>query len=283
MSASRRWKQIWRRGPAILYITVVVFYALFPFYWMALTSLKASDQIFADPPTFFPQEIHLDAYRELLFEPNSDFRMFMRNSFVVATTTGVLASLFAALAAYAFSKFAFPGNNPLAFSLFLTQLFPHAVIIVPLFVIFRRLNLYDTFGALILANMVFALPVAIWLTIGFFDSIPNELMEAAQIDGCSRFSVLFRIILPISYTGIVATFMYIFIGVWSELLFAVTFTTKREVRVLPLALSDEIGQYTTDWNGLLAASTLTAVPVVVIFLLLQRFFVAGLTEGAMKG
>jgi len=119
-------------------------------------------------------------------------------------------------------------------SLFLTQLFPHAVIIVPLFVIFRRLNLYDTFGALILANMVFALPVAIWLVIGFFDGIPDELMDAALIDGSTRIGVLFRIILPISYTGLVATFMYIFIGVWSELLFAVTFTTRREVRVLPL-------------------------------------------------
>ena len=283
MTASRTWRLIWRRGPAIIYISIVVVFALFPFYWMILTSLKPPDQIFANPPTFTLQGLHLDAYRELLLEPSSDFRMFMRNSFIVAGTTSLLTILIAALAAYAFSKFTFPGNKSISLSLFFTQLFPQAVIIVPLFIIFRRLNLYDTFGALILANMVFGLPVAIWLIIGFFDGIPDELIDAALIDGATRVGVLFRIILPISYTGLVATFMFIFIGVWSELLFAVTFTTKREVRVLPLALSNFIGQYTADWNGLLAASTLTALPVVIIFLLLQRFFISGMTEGAMKG
>jgi ABC-type glycerol-3-phosphate transport system permease component len=250
---------------------------------MLVTSLKPPAEVFANPPTLLPKHIYLDGYQKLLFAPNSEFPKFMRNSLIVAGATAVFTSVVASLAAYAFSKFRFPGSRRLSFSLFLTQLFPQAVIIVPLFIIFRNLRLYDTFGALILANMVFAVPVATWLMIGFYDGIPSELMDAALIDGCSRVGVLFRIIWPVSYTGMVATFMYVFIGAWSELLFAVTFTTRREVRTLPLALSGFLGQYTTDWAGLLAASTLTALPVAVIFLLLQRYFIAGMTSGAVKG
>ena len=283
MTASKFWRLFWRRGPAILYIALVAFFALFPFYWMIITSFKPSNEIFANPPSLLPKHFYFDAYWNLLFAPESEFPRYMLNSFIVASSTALLTGLCAALAAYSFSKFRFRGNKPLSFFLFLTQLFPQAVILVPLFIVFRNLKLYDTYGALILANMVFAVPVSIWLMIGFYDSIPSELIDAGLIDGCTRISVLFRIILPLSVNGLVATVMYIFIGTWSELLFAVTFTTNRDVRTLPLALSYFIGQYTTDWAGLLAASTLTALPVAVIFLLLQRYFVAGMTAGAMKG
>jgi ABC-type glycerol-3-phosphate transport system permease component len=281
MSAIRLRKLILGRILPMAYLALVGIFAVFPFLWMVLTSLKPTDQIFVNPPVFVPRVLYFDAYLKLLTDPN--FLKYMRNSLIVATATAVATTVCACLAAYAFSKFSFRGNQPLSFSLFLSQLFPQAVILVPLFIIFRHLGLYDTYGALILANMVFAVPVSTWLMIGFFDSIPSELTDAALIDGSSKLGALYHIILPIAKTGVVATAMYIFIGSWSELLFAVTFTTDLEVRTLPLALSNFIGQYTQDWNGLLAASTLTGLPVVIIFLMLQRFFVDGITSGALKG
>ena len=281
MSLARIRKALLGRWLPIAYLALVVFFAIFPFVWMILTSLKPSDEIFVNPPRLLPRRLYLDGYIKLF--TGMEFAKYMRNSFIVAGTTSLVTSFCACLAAYAFSKFKFTGSQPLSFSLFLSQLFPQSVILVPLFIIFRRLGLYDTYGALIVANMVFAVPVSTWLMIGFFDGIPAELSDAALIDGCSRLGVLYYIIVPIARTGILATSMYIFIGSWSELLFAVTFTTNREVRTLPLALSNFIGQYTQDWSGLLAASTLTGLPVAIIFLALQHYFVEGMTSGAVKG
>jgi len=162
-------------------------------------------------------------------------------------------------------------------------MFPHASILVPLFMLFQTLRLYDQLSALVLANLAFAVPVAIWLLIGFFDNISDEVIDAAFIDGASHIGVMLRIILPMSANGILATCMYIFINTWSELLFAVTFTSSDATATLPVMLSSFKGQYSVDWAGLLAASTMTALPVAVLFLVLQRFFIEGITAGATKG
>ena len=265
-----------------LYLIAVGLFAVFPFFWMLSSSLKPPGQVFSPTPSLFPEELYLEGYIGL-FAEGSNFLRAMGNSIFVAGATATLASLFATLAAYSFSKFRFPGNRPLSFSLFLTQMFPHAAILVPLFLLFQTLQLFDRLSALVLANLAFAVPVAIWLLIGFFDSIPDELTDAAMIDGAGRLGVLFRIILPITINGILATAMYIFISTWSELLFAVTFTQSSGKATLPVLLSSFKGQYNIDWAGLLAASTLTALPVAVLFLLLQRFFIEGITSGATKG
>ena len=265
-----------------LYVAALLFFAVFPFFWMVSSSLKSPAEIFAPTPTLLPKDIYLDGYRSL-FSPRSTFLRSMANSFIVAGSTAFFAGLFATLAAYSFSKFEFPGNKPLSFSLFLTQMFPHAAILVPLFMLFQTLQLYDQLSALVLANLAFAVPVAIWLLIGFFDGITDEVIDAALIDGASHIGVLFRIIIPMSINGILATSMYIFISTWSELLFAVTFTSSDAKATLPVTLSSFRGQYSVDWAGLLAAATLTALPVALLFLLLQRFFITGITAGATKG
>ncbi|NPV53923.1 MAG: carbohydrate ABC transporter permease [Firmicutes bacterium] len=277
-----RWytRLIMKHGPAAIFIVLVIIFAFFPFYWMIITSFKPPSEIFRDPPTFIPQNLYLGGYRKLLVDPA--FVGYMKNSTIVAGGTALIATFVASFAAYSFSKFRFPGNRVMSFSLFLTQLFPQSVILVPLFIVFQHYRLYDTYAALILSNLAFSVPVSIWLMIGFFEAIPQELGDAALIDGCSRLGVLFRIILPIARTGVVATAMYIFISAWSELLFALTFTTSKTIRTLPVALSMFIGQYTADWSGLLAAATLTCLPVAIIFLVLQRYFIEGMTSGAMK-
>lgn len=265
-----------------IYLLAIGLFAVFPFFWMLSSSFKAPREIFAATPSLFPKEIYLEGYQEL-FAENSDFLNSMWNSVKVAGSTALFACMLATLAAYSFSKFRFPGNRPLSFSLFLTQMFPHAAILVPLFALYRSLELYDSLNALVLSNLAFALPVAIWLMIGFFDAIPDDLIDAALIDGASRLGVLWRIITPISVNGILATAMYIFIHTWSELLFAVTFTSSDDKATLPVLLSSFRGQYGVDWAGLLAASALTALPVALLFLTLQRFFVEGMTAGATKG
>lgn len=264
-----------------LYLFAVGFFAVFPFFWMISSSLKPPAEIFAETPSLLPQTLYLEGYKSLL-DPRSNFLKSLLNSVIVAGSTAFLAGFFATLAAYSFSKFEFPGNKPISFSLFITQMFPHAAILVPLFVLFQNLQLYDKLSSLVLANLAFAVPVAIWLLIGFFDSIPDELTDAARIDGASQLGVLFRIIIPLSINGILATTMYIFISTWSELLFAVTFTTSDAKATLPVLLSSFRGQYSVDWAGLLAASTFTALPVALLFLLLQRFFIEGITAGATK-
>lgn len=263
-------------------VVLLLLFAVFPFFWMVISSLKAPAEIFADQPTLLPDELYLEGYRSL-FAPGSNFGRSMVNSFIVAGGTAFFAGLFATMAAYSFSKFRFPGNRPISFSLFVTQMFPHASILVPLYMLFRTLQLYDSLSALIIANLAFAVPVAIWLLIGFFDSISDEIIDAAKIDGASRIGVLYRIIIPMSVNGILATSMYIFISTWSELLFAVTFTSSDIHATLPVTLSSFRGQYGVDWAGLLAASTMTALPVAILFLLLQRFFIEGITAGATKG
>ena len=272
----------WQQLLVILYLTAIGLFAVFPFFWMLVSSLKAPAEIFSATPTLFPTELYLEGYRTL-FEPGSSFLQSMANSAIVAGSTALLASFGATLAAYSFSKFKFPGNRPISFSLFLTQMFPHAAILVPLYILFQTLQLFDRLSGLVLANLAFAVPVAVWLLIGFFDSIPEELIDAALIDGAGRLGVLFRVILPITINGILATAMYIFISTWSELLFAVTFTQSAAKATLPVFLSSFKGQYSVDWAGLLAASTLTALPVALLFLLLQRFFIEGITAGATKG
>lgn len=265
-----------------IFVLLLFFFAIFPFFWMVINSLKETQEIFSDPPTVIPETISLEGYRNL-FAPGSSFPRSLLNSIIVAGTTAFFAALFATMAAYSFSKFKFPGNQALSFSLFITQMFPHASILVPLYILFHLLRLYDNLGALVLANLAFAVPVAIWLLIGFFDSISDELIDAAMIDGASRFGVLFRIIVPMSVNGILAASMYIFIHTWSELLFAVTFTSSEVNKTLPVTLSAFRGQYGVDWPGLLAASTMTALPVAILFLLLQGFFIEGITAGATKG
>ncbi|MCG3772665.1 MAG: Inner membrane ABC transporter permease protein YcjP [Nitrosomonadaceae bacterium] len=265
-----------------IYLLAIGFFAIFPFFWLAVSSLKPPSEIFSEAPTLLPQTLHLDGYKQIL-SSDSNFLTAMKNSLVVGSATAFLSCLLALFTAYSLMQFKLPGSRPFAISLFMTQMFPQAVILVPLFILFQDYNLYDTLPALVLANMAFSIPVAVWLLMGFMESIPSELIDAARIDGATHFGLMFRIIVPVSQNGIIAVIMWLFIRVWGELLFAVTFTTSQDTQTLQVFLAAFRGEYNTDWSGMLATSTLTALPVIIIFLLLQRFFASGLVSGAIKG
>ena len=239
----------------------------------------------AFPPEWWPHEPTLASYQKLLDPQNSvgqDFLRFFWNSLVVSTLTTIFAVLVAVPAAYAFSRFVFPGRRFLFFAVLLRNMFPAVIFLVPLFILMRFLGLVNTHGALVLTYLTFGLPLAIWLLKGFYDNIPVELEQAARIDGATRFQAFVVIVMPLSVPGIIATAIYSFIGAWNEYIYAYTFLSKNEQLTLPVGIQRFFSENTTDFPGLMAASFMMSVPVVVLFLVLQRYFVRALTEGAVK-
>jgi multiple sugar transport system permease protein len=284
--ATRRGKPIdgWRWAGRI-FLVLILFYTAMPMIWMLLTSIKSGFAAMQFPPQWLPNEPTLASYEKLLDPTNSvgqDFLRFFWNSLFVSTATTVLAVAVAVPAAYAFSRFEFPGRQFLFFTVLLRNMFPAVIFLVPLFILMRLLGLVNTHGSLILTYLTFGLPLAIWLLKGFYDNIPYQLEQAARIDGATRFQAFLLIVMPLSTPGIVATAIYSFIGAWNEYIFAYTFLNKNDQLTLPVGIQRFFSENTTDFPGLMAASFIMSLPVVVLFLLLQRFFVRALTEGAVK-
>jgi len=268
-----------------IFLVLMLLYTAVPMIWMLLTSIKSGFAAMQFPPQWWPDEPTLASYQKLLDPTNSvgkDFLHFFWNSLFVSTVTTILAVMVAVPAAYAFSRFNFPGRRFLFFAVLLRNMFPAVIFLVPLFILMRLLGLVNTHGSLILTYLTFGLPLAIWLLKGFYDNIPIQLEQAARIDGATRFQAFVLIVMPLSVPGIIATAIYSFIGAWNEYIFAYTFLNKNEQLTLPVGIQRFFSENTTDFPGLMAASFLMSVPVVVLFLLLQRYFVRALTEGAVK-
>jgi multiple sugar transport system permease protein len=281
---SRRGFDGWRWGGRFFLILMLI-YTVVPMAWMLLTSLKTGFAAMQFPPQWWPKEPTLVNYQKLLDPNNSvgqDFLHYLWNSLFVSTATTIAALIVAVPAAYAFSRFSFPGRRFLFFAVLLRNMFPAVIFLVPLFILMRVLGLVNTHGSLILTYLTFGLPLAIWLLKGFYDNIPIQLEQAARIDGATRFQAFFYVVLPLSTPGIIATAIYSFIGAWNEYIYAYTFLSKNEQMTLPVGIQRFFSENTTDWPGLMAASFIMSVPVVVLFLVLQRYFVRALTEGAVK-
>ena len=263
----------------------MLLYTAVPMAWMMLTSIKSQFAAMTYPPEWWPSEPTLASYQNLLDPQNSvgkDFLQFFWNSLIVSTLTTILSVLVAVPAAYAFSRFSFPGRKFLFFSVLLRNMFPAVIFLVPLFILMRFLGLVNTHGSLVLTYMTFGLPLAIWLLKGFYDNIPVQLEQAARIDGATRLQAFILIVMPLSVPGIIATAIYSFIGAWNEYIYAYTFISRNDQLTLPVGVQRFFSENTTDFPGLMAASFMMSVPVVVLFLVLQKYFVRALTEGAVK-
>jgi multiple sugar transport system permease protein len=274
----------WRWAGRV-FLVLMVIYTVVPMAWMLLTSLKSGFAAMQFPPQWWPAEPTLDNYRKLLDPENSvgqDFLHYLWNSLYVSTATTICALIVAVPAAYAFSRFRFPGRTFLFFAVLLRNMFPAVIFLVPLFILMRMLGLVNTHASLILTYLTLGLPLAIWLLKGYYDNIPIQLEQAARIDGATRFQAFFYIVMPLSTPGIIATAIYSFILAWNEYIYAYTFLSKNEQMTLPVGIQRFFAENTTDWPGLMAASFIMSVPVVVLFLVLQRYFVRALTEGAVK-
>jgi multiple sugar transport system permease protein len=268
-----------------IFLALLLLFTVLPMAWMLLTSIKSQFAAMQYPPQWWPAEPTIQNYTRLL-SPTGDvgrrFLTFLWNSFYVSLATTILGVVIAVPAAYAFSRFRFPGRTLLFFSVLVRNMFPAVVFLMPLFLLMRWLGLVNTHGSLILTYLTFGLPLSIWLLKGFYDNIPVELEQAARIDGATRFKAFFLIIMPLSSPGIIATSIFSFITAWNEYVYAYTFINSESLMTLPVGLQRFFSEFATDWPGLMAASFIMSVPVVVLFLVLQRFFVRALAEGAVK-
>ena len=270
-----------RRTVFYLVVVVTILANLFPFYWMVVTSLKSWAGIFTYPPTFLPLPLDTTAYREV-FE-KSRLGLWLANSVAVGLPTTVLALICSTSGAYALSRFRFRGRGLTGMLILVTQMLPGTLLVIPIYLMFKAWGLLDTHLALILAYATFALPFCIWMLKGYFDTIPIELEEAALVDGCTRLQVLRHIVLPLSLPGLTVTAMFAFVLAWNDLVLAITLNTNPELRTVAVGLASFVGEYGTPWGQIMAASAVTSLPILLLFLFLQRYLLYGLTAGAVKG
>jgi multiple sugar transport system permease protein len=258
-------------------------FALGPFIWMLLTSLKDRKELYATPLRYWPQHPTFANYVDAWTSPITPFSRFFLNSLWVCSVTMVATTAISVLAGYAIARFRFAGRDTLLLIFLATQMFPSVLLIAPLLTQWRALGLIDTYQALIYSNFTFTVPFTVWMMVGYFSSIPRELEESAMIDGCGQFGSLCRVVLPLAAPGIAATAIFAFVVSWSELLFAISFTTQTSMRTLSAGLLYMVGQYEVQWGPLSAGVIMSTVPVAVLFTFLQRHLIQGLTAGAVKG
>ena len=211
------------------------------------------------------------------------FSRFFANSLWVSSVTMVGTTLVSILAGYALARFRFAGRQTFLLIFLATQMFPAVLLIAPLLSQWYALGLIDTYQALIYSNFSFTVPFTVWMLVGYFESIPVELEESAMLDGCNRFGALCRVVLPLAAPGVAATAIFAFVASWSELLFAITFTSQTEMRTLSAGLLFMVGQYEIQWGQLSAGVIISTVPVAILFTYLQRHLIQGLSAGAVKG
>ena len=264
---------------AVLFGLLVM--VVFPFYWMIVTSLKSEVQMRSLTSMFWPQPMVRDNYRQLL--EATDFVTWFGNSAVVAICSTVVATAIGTLGAYALARLRFLGRAFMSSAVLITYLVPPSILFIPLYAQMRNLGLADSRAALIAAYPSFTVPFVTWLLMGYFESIPEELEEAAMVDGTTRFGAFRRVVLPLSAPGVLAAGLYAFTQAWNEFLYALVFITDVKLRTLPVGLSTFITGDVYGWGYLMAGAVLTTLPVVAAYTYLQRYMVEGLTAGSVKG
>ncbi|HEY3067317.1 MAG TPA: carbohydrate ABC transporter permease [Methylomirabilota bacterium] len=258
-------------------------FALLPFVWILLSSFKTRAELYAMPLVYLPAHLSVANYVDAWTSRLTPFSRFFANSLWVSSVTMVATTAISTLAGYAIARFRFAGREVFLLIFLATQMFPAVLLIAPLLSQWHALGLIDTYQALIYSNFSFTVPFTVWMLVGYFGSIPRELEESAMLDGCGRFAALCRIVLPLAAPGIAATAIFAFVSSWSELLFAITFTSQTEMRTLSAGLLFMVGQYEIQWGQLSAGVIISTVPVAVLFTFLQKHLIRGLTAGALKG
>jgi multiple sugar transport system permease protein len=260
-------------------VLLIVVFALAPYVWMVLTSVKPSSAIATFPVQYLPAEPTLEHYRVLL--ARTSFLRNLLDSLVVAVGAVVLGLGVSVPAAYAFSRFRFAGRSGLLVFFLTINMVPVVMLIIPLFVLMRQLGLIDTFVGVVMGHATFAIPFSVWMMTSYFNALPAELDEAALVDGATRWQTIRHVVLPLAMPGIVTTGIYIFVNSWNEYLFAMMLSGQ-SIKTVTVALQSFIGEFTVQWGLLTAGGTLIAIPVTILFLVIQRRLVGGLTAGAVK-
>lgn len=271
-----------RSRRVILLVAVVIAFIplLFPFYIMLMTSIKTLGEVYTFPPTFLPRIVQWQNWIEVW--TTIPLARFLVSSTIIASCATLLTLLCTFPAAYALARLQFPGRRFYLRTILITQMLSPIVIIIPLFQLAVFFRAVDTYWSLIVFNAAFALSFAIWLMTSYFQSIPVEIEEAALVDGCSRLGVLSRITLPLAWPGVVTVVIFVFVTAWNEFLMAQTFLMTADIKPIPVGLFSLIGKYKIEWNLMSAGVIIGTIPTLVLFMLIQRQIVKGLTMGAVK-
>jgi len=269
-------------GKVLFFVGVafVIFFMFFPFYWLFISSLKGDQELYKMPPNWLAQKPLWNNYIKIFTEHNIGRNLL--NSLMVSTITTLVSLAIGSSAAYALAKFKMRGKNFVLSLILSVSMFPGIVIVSPLYILFQQMGIINSFASLILPYLTFSLPLTIWTLHSFFQQIPDELVEAASIDGASPFKTFIKIITPLAAPGVFTAAILTFIGAWNELLFAKIFITDSKKFTVPVSLILFQGQYDSAWNLIAASSVVITLPLIIMVLLLQKYIIAGLTAGAVK-
>ena len=270
------------------YIKILIIVALvagavfsaFPVMWMISSSLKPNPEIFASPPVWISPNSSFAAYIAVLTNPEQ--LRFFANSYFVAIMVVIFTLVIATLAAYSFSRFNFRGKAPISAFIISVQAVPPVTLLIPYMSLIVLFRLHNTYTSLVTTYLLFTLPYAILMLTGYMNTLPKELDEAVMIDGGSRWRALWTVLVPTAVPGLIAVGMYTFMLSWNEFLFALTLTRTNDMRTVPVGINLLMGQHAFEWNQMMAMSVLGSLPVLILFLFFQRYFIAGMTSGSVK-
>jgi len=281
-------KRLNRAGLFLLTLPVF-FFIFFPILWLVSASLSTQAELYAIPTHWIPLHPTLRNYLEIIF-PNiatssvpRTFAVSLFNSFKIAAAVTAVSITFGSLASYALVRIPFRFNRTIQLGIIATRMIPEVSLILPLFIIASSLSLLNKPIVLVITYLSFALPYAIWMMAAFFQTVPIELEDAARMDGCSRLGILFRVVMPISVPGLVSTAMFTFLLAWDKFFYTLIFTSTLAAKTAPVAMSEFIGRYALNINGMMAGGVMAALPPVILAFIFQRYIISGMTAGAVKG
>lgn len=270
-----------RHGLFLALVVFTVAMILFPIYWMVVTALSPENDMRTFPPRLFPADPQWGIFARMLNE--RPMFTWLGNSFMIACASVAISMTVSVFAGYSLSRFGSRASRAIGLFILSAKMLPATLLIIPLFVIFREAKLIGTAWSVILAHSTLIVPFTTWMLKGYFDTIPAELEQAAMVDGCTPWGALFRVILPVSLPGLAATALYGFVLSWADYVFALVFlTNSQSLWTVNLGISTMKGEYVTDWNEVMAASLIAALPLVLVYLVLERWLVGGLTAGSEK-
>jgi arabinogalactan oligomer/maltooligosaccharide transport system permease protein len=264
---------------AVLCIAVVI--AVFPVSRILTISIRPGNRLLSSDLSMIPDDATLDNYFVIFSQ--KPFLQWIYNSLVITVTTSLIGVMLSATAAYAFSRYRFPGRKSGLMFLMMTQMIPAAMLILPIYLILTQMNLLNTYAGMVIAYSVTTLPFSIWVLKGYFDSVPRSLEESARIDGCSELGAFYRVLLPLSTPSLAIVFLFNFTQAWNEYIIASTVIRNPELRTWPLGLFEFQGNFNSEWGLFAAGSVVISIPVVLLFLYSSKYMVSGLTVGGVKG
>lgn len=269
-----------RHAARSLLSVAIIVVALFPIFWGLMSSLKPAREIVQFPPSLLPSTITFEHYETIL---KAGAMGNLVNSLLVSVATVILCIGIGALAAYALARFEFPGKRMVLVAIIAVMSIPVASLLIPTYTLIAEIGLVNTHVGLVLVYSAYQLPIVVWILAAYYQSLPIELEWSAMMDGYSRFQALWKVVLPLSRPGIIASALFVVVFAWNDFVVAVTLLSSEDTRTLPIAIYNFLGFYGREWGPLLASSMISTIPLLILFVVLQRYFMAGMTNGSVKG